>query len=197
METTIYDLVRVLHVVSFVFMSIPLFNLIVVNERTLLGTPFNYYADRYMENIIKHGAHRCFMFQFTVLVTGVLLLVFGPLGIESLWTNWIILVKTVLLLVLMGLLSLVHFRIQPSIESYLADITPESKIPDDLVANLKPFRVRRKRLATFCLFLVLTVIILGLQLSALFHPALTLALLGLAALFSWRVNKTIIRLGWV
>jgi hypothetical protein len=62
-------------VFGFVFMSVPLFNLIVVNERALLGSSFNYYADRYLENIIRHGATRCFAFQATVLVTGVLALI--------------------------------------------------------------------------------------------------------------------------
>ena len=178
-------------------MSIPLFNLIVVNERTLLGASFNYNTDRYMENIIKHGANRCFVFQSTVLISGVLLLVIGPLGIESLWMNWIILVKTILLFTLMGLLSYVHLKLQPKIESYLAGLSADSDIPDDLVANIKPFRVRRKKLATFCLFLVIIVIILGLQLSASFNPVLTMILVVLAALFSWRVNKSLIKLGWV
>ena len=55
---TLKNLLEFAHVMSFVFMSVPLFNLIIVNERGLLGTPFNYYADRYMENIIKRGATR-------------------------------------------------------------------------------------------------------------------------------------------
>jgi hypothetical protein len=49
---TLYDILKFFHVMSFVFMSVPLFNLIVVNERANLGVSFNYYADRYMENII-------------------------------------------------------------------------------------------------------------------------------------------------
>lgn len=84
---SVYDFLRILHVFGFVFMSVPLFNLIVVNERALLGSSFNYYADRYLENIIRHGATRCFAFQATVLVTGVLMLVVGPFGIEELWTR--------------------------------------------------------------------------------------------------------------
>ena len=110
---------------SFVFMSVPLFNLIVVNERALLGVSFNYYADRYMENIIKNGAHRCYVFQSTVLITGLLLLLFGPLGIEALWMNWVILAKTILLFILMGMLFYVHFKLQPKIESLLSDFNPE------------------------------------------------------------------------
>ena len=85
---------KFLHVIGFVFMSVPRFNLIVVNERALLGISFNYYADRYMENIIKNGAYRCYVFQSTVLVTGVLLLVFGSLWIEALWESWIILTES-------------------------------------------------------------------------------------------------------
>ncbi|MCF6309406.1 MAG: hypothetical protein L3J19_02865 [Sulfurimonas sp.] len=192
-----YDLLKFLHIISFVFMSVPLFNLIVVNERALLGVPFNYYADRYMENIIKNGAYRCYVFQITVLVSGVLLLVFGPLGIEALWTNWIIFTKMILLFIIIGTLSYVHFILQPKIESFLVDITADSKIPDNLVAQLKPYRVMRKWLATFCLFLVIVTIILGMQVYNLFSPLLTIVLIGLAGLFTLKVNKSLIKFGWV
>ena len=191
-----YDLLRFLHVLSFVFMTVPLFNLIVVNERALLGVSFNYYADRYMENIIKHGAYRCFVFQSTVLITGILLLVFG-VGIEVLWQNWIVLVKTVLLFTLMGLLSYVHLNLQPRIESFLSDVSPDSGVPDDLVRQLKPYRVRRKWLATLCLFLVITSIILGLQVYDRYNLLLTIILIALAGIFSLKVNRTLIRFGWI
>jgi len=149
------------HVMGFVFMSTPLFNLIVVNERALLGPSFDYYADRYMENIIRHGAVRCYVFQCTVLISGVLLLILGPLGFEALWTSWVALVKTLILFTMMGLLSYVHFSLQPRIDSLVSQIGPEDAIPDGFAARLKPYRVMRKKLATFCLFLVITAIILN------------------------------------
>ena len=192
----LYDLLMFLHVLGFVFMTVPLFNLIIVNERALLGVSFNYYADRYMENIIKRGAYRCYVFQSTVLITGVLLLVFGP-GIEVLWMNWIILVKTVLLFTLMGLLSYVHFNLQPNIESLLSNVSPSSQVPENLVTQLKPYRVRRKWLATLCLFLVITSIILGLQVYERYNVLLTIILIALAGLFSLKVNKTLMRFGWI
>jgi hypothetical protein len=182
---------------SFVFMSIPLFNLIVVNERVLLGVPFNYHVDRYMENIIKHGAYRCYVFQSTVLTTGVLLLIFGPLGIASLWTNWIILTKTILLIIIMGMLSYVHFNLQRKIESIFSNLAPDTEAPNDTAAQLKPYRVLRKRMATFCLFIVITIIILGLQTYGSFSPVLTIVLIGLAALFALKANKTLMRFGWL
>ena len=193
----IYNLLIFLHVMGFVFMSVPLFNLIVVNERALLGVSFNYYADRYMENIIKHGAYRCYIFQLTVLITGVLLLLFGPLEFEALWMNWRILIKTILLFILMGMLSYVHFKLQPKIESYLSELNENSAIPDNLVSQLKPYRIRRKRMATFCLFLVIAAIILGLQVYESFSPILNIILIGLAGLFVLKVNKTLIRFGWI
>jgi hypothetical protein len=81
-----------------------------------------------MENIIRHGAARCFVFQGTVLVTGVLMLIVGPLGIGALWTNWVLLVKTLLLFILMGLLSYVHLRLQPKIEALLAETGPHTAV---------------------------------------------------------------------
>ena len=191
------DILKFLHVIGFVFMSVPLFNLIVVNERALFGPTFTYHADRYMENIIRRGAARCFVFQATVLATGILLLIIGPLGIEALWTNWVILVKAVLLFTLMGLLSYVHFSLQPKIEALLANVSPEDSAPEGLAAQLRPYRVRRKKLATLCLFLVITTIILGLQVYGTFHPLLTAALIILAALFALRANRTLIRFGWI
>jgi len=192
-----YHIVRFLHIMGFVFMSVPLFNLIVVNERAQLGAAFNYSADRYMENIIRRGAARCFVFQTTVLITGVLLLFLGPLGISTLWTSWIVLAKTLLLLTLMALLSYVHFGLQPRIEALLAGIGSETTVPDDFAAQLKPYRVRRKRMATLCLFLVITAIILGLQVYGTFSPYLTLLLIALAGVFALRVNKTLLRFGWI
>lgn len=192
-----YNFSIFLHVMGFVFMSTPLFNLIVVNERALLGSSFNYNADRYMENIIRHGAIRCYVFQCTVLISGVLLLIFGPLGVEALWTNWVVLAKTLILFTMMGLLSYVHFSLQPKIESYMSKIDPEGTVPDGFSAQLKPYRVKRKKLATFCLFLVIIAIILGLQVYGVFSPILTLVLIGIGALFAWKANKTLLRFGWI
>jgi len=193
---TVYAALRTLHVLAFVFMSIPLFNLIVVNERAQLGSAFNYSVDRYMENIIRRGATRCFTFQATVLLTGVLMLVVGPLGIGALWGNWVLLVKTLLLLTLMGLLTYVHLRLQPRIEALLAQVSPDAATPEDLAARLKPYRVLRKRLATLCLFLVLVTIILGMQVYGRYNPVLTIVLIASAGLFVWRANKALVRFGW-
>jgi len=192
-----YTILKFLHVLGFVFMAIPLFNLIVVNERALLGAPFQYHADRYMENIIRRGATRCFVFQGTVLVSGVLMLVVGPWGFSALWGNWVLPVKTLLLLTLMGLLSYVHLFLQPRIEAILGTVGPDAPAPADLPTRLKPFRVRRKRLATVCLFLVITAIIFGLQVAAHFSAPLTVALIAVAGLFAWRANRTLLRFGWI
>jgi hypothetical protein len=193
----LYQILKLWHVISFVFMSIPLFNLIVVNERTLMGPSFNFETDLYMENIIRHGAVRCYIFQLSVFVSGVLLLVYGPLGIQALWTNYILLAKTILLFTLMGLLSYVHFSLQPKIDSFFKDIAPETKMPENFLALVKPFRVLRKGLATVCLFLVLTTIILGMQTYSPYSLTLNLILIGLAGLFAWRVNKSLILFGWL
>ncbi len=194
---TFYEIILFLHVISFVFMSVPLFNLIVVNERALLGVKFNYFVDRYMENIIGHGASRCFVFQTTVIVTGILLLIFGDLGIEALWSSWVIIAKVILLLTLMLMLSFVHFRLQPKIEELMSTIDSDSEIPEGFAARLKPFRVLRKRMATVCLFLVITIIILGMQVYATYDPIVAIILITLAGLFSTHVSKSLIRFGWV
>jgi hypothetical protein len=79
----------------------------------------------------------------------------------------------------------------------MSKIGPEDAVPDGFAAQLKPYRVRRKRLATFCLFLVITAIILGLQVYDTFSSILTIVLIGAGALFSWKANKSLIRFGWI
>jgi hypothetical protein len=79
----------------------------------------------------------------------------------------------------------------------MAEVQPDAPAPENFAAQLKPYRVRRKRLATFCLFVVITIIILGLQVYGTFSLTLNLVLTGLAALFAWRANKSLVHLGWI
>ena len=191
----IYNIAKFLHVISFVFMSIPLFNLIIVNERALMGPSLNYGTDRYFENIIQRGAIRCFVFQWTVLISGAIILFLGP-GLTAILTNWILMVKTLILVLLMSLLSYVHFSIQPKIENLLISLSPGEPAPEELSKKLAPFRLQRKKLATVCLFFVIAAIILGVQTYNRFHPYVSISLIFLAAGFSLRANKSLIRFGW-
>ena len=193
----LYDLLKVVHLISFVFMSIPLFNLIVVAERGKFGPDINYHVDIYMENILSGGSIRCFVYQATVGISGILLLFFGTLGIEALWTEWIISLKTLLLLTLITLLSRVHFKIQPAINAIFENLKPEDRIADDDMKELKSLRGFRKKLASFCLFLVLTIIVLGFQVYSTYSLIFTGGLVFLAALFSRRVYNKGIPFGWI
>jgi len=191
----IYNIAKFAHVLGFAFMSIPLFNLIVVNERALMGPSFNYDTDRYFENIIQRGAVRCYIFQFTVFISGVIIVINGP-GLSAIWTNWVLAIKTIILFTLTGLLSYVHFSLQPKIEELLSSYNSDTPDSENFASILAPYRVKRKKLATICLFLVITAIILGLQTYVRFDSWVTIGLILLAALFSYRANKTLVRYGW-
>ena len=188
------DLVKALHVVAVVFMAAPLYNLIVVNERVRFGkAPLE--VDQYFENIIRGNSTRCYVFQLTVLVSGVLLATLnGP--VMSLITNPVLFIKLLLLVALMGLLSVVHFSLQPQIDHLLAQATGDA-IPQPLAGQIAPLRLRRKRLASVCLFLVMTTVVLGLQVYSRFAGRTTVLLLALAAVFTWRVYRTRVRYGWL
>ena len=189
-----YDAIKFIHVLAVVFMSAPLYNLIVVNERVLFGkAPFA--VDRYFENIIRGAASRCYIYQLTALVSGLLLLPLGGFGWSGLIENRILLAKFMLLLVLMVLLSIVHLRIQPGIEKLLSQVEGQ-EIPQEIAARLVPLRITRKRLAASCLFIVILTVLLGLQVIVRFGAGLTGLLIILAAVFSWRVYKSPVRFGW-
>ena len=190
-----YEAVKFFHIITVVFMSAPLYNLIVVNERLRFGKA-PYAVDRYFENLIKTNAIRCFVFQATAFVTGILLLPLSGQSLSTLLTNSILLAKFSLLVVLTLLLSYVHLVIQPHIEALLGQVRGD-EMPPEAAQKIVPWRVRRKKMAGLCLFFVITLVLLGLQVFSRFDPLLTGLLIVLSALFSWRVYKTPIPYGWI
>ena len=191
---SVYDLLKFLHILTVVFMAAPLYNLGGVNERVKFGKA-HIQVDRYFENLIRGNAARCYVFQATALVTGVLLVGLGGSWI-TLATNWVLLAKLIILLILTGLLSVVTFSLQPRIDGLLAQVTGDA-IPQEIAAQIGPVRLRRKRLAATCLFMVISTVLLGLQVSAPFGIPLNSLLLLLAAVFAWRVYRTPIPYGWL
>jgi hypothetical protein len=191
-----YDLAKFIHIITAVFMSVPLYNLVVVNERGRMGKGVPTDVDRFFENIIRGGAGRCFVFQMTVFITGVWLLLAGSLGIAAIWTDLVIALKTLALISLTVLLSYVNGILQPKIDRAMEGVTG-STIPDDILSVIGPLRSRRKRMAAFCLFLLIIEIILGAQVYSRFGLALTIGLLIAGALFSWRAYKSLVRFGWI
>jgi len=190
-----YEVMKFLHVLTVVFMAAPLYNLIVVNERVRFGkAPAA--VDRYFENLIRGNAIRCYVFQLTALATGILLIPIGGEAWQALFTNWVLLMKFLLLLVLAALLSWVTFGIQPRIDGLLSQVQGET-IPAEIAQRITPLRGLRKRLAATCLFLVIVSVLLGLQVFSRFNPVVTVGLILLAALFAWRVYRTPIPYGWV
>jgi len=79
----------------------------------------------------------------------------------------------------------------------MSTVDSDSVIPDDFVSKLKPFRVLRKKMATACLFLVVTIIILGMQVYSTYNPFITIILIVCAGIFSLRVNRSLIKFGWL
>jgi len=195
MNEMTHDAVRFLHILSVVFMSAPLYNLIVVNERVRFGkAPFA--VDRYFENIIKGASSRCYVYQLTVLATGLLLLPLSGSPLASIFVNPVLLFKLLLLSALTLLLSVVHLRIQPSIERLLGRVEGD-EIPAGIAGELMALRTGRKRLAALCLFLVIAAVLAGLQVYDRFDLHINIVLLALAALFTYRVYRTPVRFGWM
>ena len=187
----------VLHLVAMVFMAAPLYMLIVVNERARFGVPVTFYTDRYMENVIRQQPIRCYVYLTTIFATGLALMYTDGWPVASLFLNWALLAKVVAVLVLVGLLSYVHFGLQPKIEGLLAEVTPEGPAPSHVGPKLTALRRTRKRLSATCLFVVLTAVAMGLRLLVGYSPFLAVALVALAALFARRAYVAPIPYGWV
>ena len=191
---TLYSVIKVIHIITAVLMAWPFYALVIVNQRARLGPPLGDRADTYLENIIKNRAIPCIVFQATALVTGLALIFLRGQGLSVLVTNFALGLKFLLLLVIAALLSYVQFNLQPQIDSLFAQAgNPASS---ELAPRISALRLRRKGLATFCLFVVLTNTMLGVQVGVAFPLWLTALFIVAIAAFTWRAYKSVTPYGW-
>jgi hypothetical protein len=193
--STQINILRVIHVVNAVLMAWPFYALMVVNQRIRLGPPLGDRADTYMENIIKNRTIPCFIFQVTALISGLALMWRRGLGLDDLVTNSALGLKFVLLVIIGALLSYVHFNLQPKIDRLFAQAA--NPIPADIASRIGALRLRRKRLASICTFVVLTSTMLGMQVWASFPLWLSVLLVAAIAVFTWRAYTSVVQYGWV
>jgi hypothetical protein len=189
------NILQVIHVINAILMAWPIYALVVVNQRIRLGPPLGDRADTYMENVIKNRTIPCFIFQLTALVSGLALMWRRGLGLDDLVTNSALGLKFVLLVVIGGLLSYVHFSLQPKIDALFAQAS--NPIPSDIASRIGALRLRRKRMASICMFVVLTAAMLGMQVWISFPLGLTVLLVGAIAVFTWRTYTSEMPYGWV
>jgi len=194
MESLISTL-RVLHVVTAILMAWPFYALVAVNQRARLGPPLGDRVDTYLENVIKNRTIPCFVFQGTALITGLLLILLRGLGFDALITYPALGLKLLLLLLIAGLLSYVHVRLQPRIDGLFAQ--GGSPISKEIANQIQALRLRRKRLASICLLSVLTTAMLGVQAWAAFPVWLTIVLVAAIAAFTWRAYASVTAWGWM
>lgn len=194
MEAVI-SILKAIHIVTAILMAWPFYALVTVNQRARLGPPLGDRVDTYMENIIKNRTIPCFVFQGTALVTGLALVLLRGLGLDALVTNPLLGLKFLLLLVIAGLLTYVHTSLQPRIDALFAQ-AGSSPIPQETAQQIGALRLRRRRIASICMFVVLTVAMLGVQVWAPLPVWLTIALSAAIGIFTWRAYSSVTAYGW-
>ncbi|MCK5313659.1 MAG: hypothetical protein KAJ53_00985 [Anaerolineales bacterium] len=193
--TELISFLRVVHIITAILMAWPFYALVAVNQRVRLGPPLGDRADIYMENIVKNRAIPCFVFQGTVFISGLALIFLRGQKLGLLVTNPVLGLKFVLLLLIAGLLSYAHISLQPRIDALFAKAG--YPIAPDQASKIAPLRARRKRLASVCMFAVLTSAMLGMQVWMPFPLWLSALLVIAIGLFTWRAYQTEIPYGWV
>lgn len=186
---------RVVHIITAILMAWPFYALVAVNQRVKLGPPLGDRADTYMENIVKNRTIPCFVFQATVLVSGLAIIFLRGQRLGLFVTNPVLGLKFVLLFLIAGLLSYVHWSLQPRIDALFAEA--DNPISADLASQIGALRARRKRLASICMFVVLTSAMLGMQVWVPFPLWLSTLLVIAIGLFTWRAYQSEIPYGWV
>lgn len=194
METVI-SILKVIHILTAILMAWPFYALVAVNQRIRLGPPLGDRTDTYLENIIKNRTIPCFVFQGTVLVTGLALVLLRGLGLDALVTIPVLGLKFLLLLVIAGLLTYVHTSLQPRIDALFVQ-AGSNPVPQEIAQQIGALRLRRKRIASVCMFVVLTVAMLGVQVWAPFPAWLTITLIAAIGIFTWRAYSSVTPYGW-
>lgn len=192
MPSEVRVIILLLHLITTLFMAAPLYGLLVANERGRFPVPPGYNTDRYVENVLKSQPIRCYAYLTVILITGVLL----TWARGWIWTDWSLILKLVSFATLTGLLSYVHFGVQPHIERILATVKSGEEIAAKDRPTLLKWRIRRKRSSAVCLFLVLTSLMMGVRLTWGYAPWLAAVFIVAAALFAWRVYRSPLRFGW-
>ncbi len=192
---TLTGILRFIHVTNAMLMIWPFYALVAVNQRGRLGPPVGDRVDVYMENIIKNRTIPCFVFQMTALVSGALLVALRGRGLGALMTEPVLALKFFPLLLIGGLLTYVHVSLQPRIDALFAQAGGAPATPE-LAKQIGPPRIRRKRLAAVCLFVALLSTMLGVQVWDLFPLWITLVLIMVIGLFTWRAYSSVTPYGW-
>ena len=188
-------LLVLVHVASALFMAAPLYMLIIVNERARLGAPLGLPHDAYLENIIRRQPVRCYAYLAGLGLSGIALAVW-PAGVEGLLVPSV-LVKLVATATLFAILTYVHLGLQPKIDAQLATLAPGAPPSEEAKRIVPVLRLRRKRLAATCLFLVLVAATFGVRLLAGLSPLATAVVLVAALALAWRAYRTGVRYGYV
>jgi hypothetical protein len=187
---------KVIHIASAVLLAWPYYALAAVNQRALLGPPLGDRTDTYMENVIKSRTVPCFIFQGTVLVSGIVLMLAQGLGMGALFVEPLLRAKFVLLLLIAVLLTYVHVALQPQIDATFSE-AGGNPMPSELAKRIGAMRLRRKRIASICMFVVLTNVVLGVQVSAGFSAIVLAMLIVTVGVFTWRAFSSTTPFGWV
>ncbi len=192
------SILRVIHIMAAMTMAWPYYALAAVNQRVALGPPLGDRTDRYMENILKNRTIACFVFQGTILFGGFLLIwarvESTPLTYGDYFSDWAIIAKIAILLTMAGMLSWVYFVVQPVIDRLFGDY---GELGEDAKKQIMTLRVRRKKMASVCMFLAFTAAVLGVESVMKFPAWLTAVLLAAVALWVWRAYSSNSEFGWI
>ena len=193
--TELISFLRVVHIITAILMAWPFYALVAVNQRVKLGPPLGDRADTFMENIVKNRTIPCFVFQGTVLISGLALMYLRGQNLSLLVTNLAVGLKFILLLLMAGLLTYVHISLQPRIDALFSE--SELPIGADRASLIGALRGQRKRMASICMFAAFTSAMFGMQVWIPFPLWLTALLVLAIGLFTWRAYSSETPYGWV
>lgn len=181
-----------MHLVAMLFMAAPLYGLITVGERARFTVPPGYNTDRYMENVLKGTPVRCYAYLTVVLISGLLLVWNGGWK----WGSWALIAKIGVFILIVSILTYVHLTVQPRIDKLLDKLKPGEELSSTEKPVMMSLRSRRKKFTATCLFLVLSALFLGVQITWKYSPWLLVIFLIGAALFALRAHKKPVPAGW-
>ncbi|MDP6769740.1 MAG: hypothetical protein QF704_03480 [Anaerolineales bacterium] len=194
MSNIIVNTLIIVHAVAAIFMAWPFYALILTGERSKLEPPFNI-ADDLQENIIRTQSYRCLVYQISLLISGIIIIILKTDGelLQTLQTNLRMLAKMLLIMLLVGMNIYMVFYLQERIDKNI-HLLPKNPSVAPLIAK---YRGRRRWMAAVCLWYVLMAVILGVQAWVSFGQNFIIVSAVIAALFVLRAYQRLSPFGWL
>lgn len=136
-----------------------------------------------MEDVTRASLSRYCVYYCTTMLSGLVLILITKGSPIAVFATWILPLRILFLFTNMSMRKYARHIIQPKIDDLLSKASGDTVL-EELPGAIKVLRMRRKKLTLVCLFDIMVLVTLGVQLAV--NAAYGVFAIALAAVLAWR-----------